>query len=153
LTAVAKQPRTDINTVKRYAALVEKKATAKAELQAAEAELKQQEELVVLYFQNQGVPSITVGNRTIHLRRELWASIKPGLDMDKVRATLESIGLGDLCKNAVNRSTLSSEIRTYDARLEGNEKGDVEALLKTLPPELAEIVNVSESFKIGATKR
>jgi len=107
------------------------------ELAEAKREVEELHRKALDVFEREGVASVRLDGRTISLRRELHASVRAD-DRPLVIDALDRIGLSDLAPRGVNARTLSAHVRE---RARMNEE---------LEPELAEVITVTELFKLSS---
>ena len=125
--------------LKQYSELAAKKAQLKTDLVAVEATMKELQEPVMSWFQEAGVQRINIGNRTLYLRRELWAGRVDGVSNEMACEVLKLAGLEEFAVPKVNTQKLSAWCRELDAAGE------------SLPAGFDGVIKVSETFKIGST--
>ena len=89
-------------------------------------------------MQENGIGSVKQDGITVHLRRELWASVAEG-DIDFLRDALSAAGIdpSTIIKEKANTQTLSALVREFDRDQ------------RPMPNSLAAALKVSEVFKIG----
>ena len=127
-----------IDSVKRLVRLRKERDRAEAGLAKIKAQIDEQEPRVLEWMQEHGVPSIKHDGITLHIRRELWASVgDEGVPF--LRDALEAAGVDaeTIIRERANSQTLSALVREYDR--DG----------RPLPNSLASAVKISEVFKIG----
>jgi hypothetical protein len=88
-----------------------------------------------------GVTSVKVGGRTVHMRRTIWPKIET--DRDDVMRALEMAGWGDIVKPNYNANTLAAMIRELDRDDED---------MPIMPPEFNGVLSVAEKFEVRAVK-
>lgn len=104
-----------------------------AQLKRKKEELQRAKWRALDWIERNESPSMSVGDKTVYLKRELWASVPAGMDL---RAAFTAAGIGHLVKDGVNVNQLSAHVRQLDANGE------------KLPPALAALVTVTEKFDV-----
>ncbi len=131
--------------LKPYVQLIKKKTLLEQQLSDTKARLAKLEPEIVEQFQAEGVQRMNCDGYIIYLNRKLFAGATDG---DK-EAMYEALKLMDnetwnfLVKDNVNSNQLSARIRECELNKEG---------IPILPPELVNVIKVSEVFRIGARK-
>lgn len=131
----------EMDRVKEYAALQNEKAKLKDRLAAIDARLGDLEPHVLEWFQREGVDRIRVDDRTLSLRRELWAGRADGVDTEAACAALIAAGLSEFAARRVNTQSLSALLRE-------REKGGEAAV----PAELEGVIVANEVWKISSRR-
>ena len=129
-------PKSDL--VKRLVKLRKEREAAQVKADKLKVQMDELEPQVLGWFSENGFDSIRVNGVTVHIRRELWASVgEQGVDF--LRDALEAAGVDaeTIIRERANSQTLSALIREYDR--DG----------RPLPNSLAAAVKVSEKFKLG----
>lgn len=127
--------------VREYAALQNEKGGLKDRLAAIDARLADLEPTVLDWFQRNGVDRVRVDDRTLSLRRELWAGRAEGVDTAAACAALVAAGLPEFAEPRVNTQSLSALLR------EREKSGE-----PAVPPELEGVIVANEVFKIGSRR-
>jgi hypothetical protein len=127
----------NIALVRELLAFDDRRTKLETELATLKKDRKAKE-LEVLDDFDEGVNSIKVDDRTVYLRRDLWAS-GAGKDPDEFKAYIRSLGLNEYIKESVNSQSLSAWYR------EREEFDD-------LPAGFTDNVKCSENFSIRTTK-
>jgi hypothetical protein len=140
----------NINTVEKYVKLAMKKEKLEADLEATKEQIKKLEEGLVEYMSDHNMQKLSVLDRTVYLRREIWASLK---DKEAGAAALKAHGVGWLVGESVNTQRLSAWIRELldaagDKVLQYTDKA--EAL--DLPEPVREQLRVTEKFSVRVTR-
>ncbi|MFO1163533.1 MAG: hypothetical protein U1E60_32185 [Reyranellaceae bacterium] len=131
-------PAAKTDLVKRMIRFRKEREAAEAKAAKAKAQMDALEPSVLEWFQQQGIGSIKVDGVTVHIRRELWASVgDQGLDFLRDALDVAGIDSTTIISERANTQTLSALVREFDKA--GN----------PLPNSLAAAVNVSEKFKLG----
>ena len=128
-----------------FAELAVERSEHESNLDTVKGKMDELSKLILQRMQETGISRLRSSKheRTIFLRRQLWAKAKEG-DKEAAMGALREAGLGDMIYETFNTNTLSKYIRDL-----ANEQ---EADLPTLPPELAVGVEVSEKFDVRAVK-
>lgn len=128
---------------REFAALNQKKRELQNELDSLTEKLAKQEETLLSRFGDEGVESVKIklgkDKFTLFPRRELWASVAPGMEKSLFRL-LRRNKYGDLIKEKVNTQSLSALIREFD------QHG------KKIPESWQKVVKVTEKYRIGTRK-
>ena len=136
--------KSDITALKRYSKEVTKKAELETQLKAVKAKIDELTKPVIDYFQRQGMSAISVGERTLYMRREVHTSKAPAVTQEEACNLLREIGHDEYAGQRVNTQGLSAWVREQE---EGGEMlEDIEAGFKGL-------FRVVEVFKIGQRKK
>lgn len=131
-------PAAKTDLLKRIVRLKKERDAAEAKLAKVKAQIDEQEPAVLEWFQSNGIGSIKVDGITVHIRRELWASVGEN-GVDFLRDALDAAGIDSstVIAERANTQTLSAVIREF----ERDER--------PIPNSLAQAVKVSEKFKLG----
>ncbi len=126
------------DTLKRLVRLRKQRADLEAKMASLKSQIDETEPAVLEWMQENGLQQIRQNGITVHLRRELWASVSTD-DIDFLKDALRAAGVepGDIVKERANTQTLSALVREYDR--DG----------RPLPNSLAAALKVSEVFKLG----
>jgi len=140
--------------------LLERYLELDAEVKASDAKttkLKEERDelkkLVFSLFEKMGVRSLKSGNKSIYLLRQIWAGPKD-TPYDVVQA-LEEIGMDNIVN--FNSTSLASYVREI-ARANGlvNDDGNIvaeeEAILAVLPPQLKNVLKITEKIDVRVRK-
>ncbi len=130
----------DLDTVRDWIDAYVGIKTDEASLKLRKKKRDELEQQVLLFFEQEGITSIRVGDHTVSLRRDVRASVKAGCQEAACDA-LRILDRADVVKETVHAGTLSSIVREYD---EADEE---------VPALLADQINVAEMFSVRATKR
>jgi hypothetical protein len=146
--------RTDINTAEKYVALFIQKDDLDAQLKAVKAKIAKMEEGMLEYMQRHGISKLTAGGRTVHLHRQIFASLT---DKEAAHEKLREHGYGDLVEDNVNSQRLCAFVREEMAKAEQNEgeaviSSDNLADQLPLPADLKALIKVSEKFSVRVRK-
>lgn len=142
--------RTTINTAEKFVELHDKKEALESELKAVKAEIAKMEEGLLEYFQRHSINKLGAAGRTVHLHRQVFASL---LNVEAGHAALREHGYGDLVEDRVLPQRLSAWVRELLAEAESNEgeqpvdSGSLADRLP-LPPDLKAQIKVSETFSV-----
>ena len=126
-------------------------ANDKADLAALEAKVKKykaslraRENDVLTALSHSGVPKITVvtddGNRTMYVRREMYASVKAGVEPEDAMAVLDELNLDDFHKQRITLPSVSAWLRELH---DNNEE---------IPEPIKAVFNAEPVFRVGLTK-
>jgi hypothetical protein len=131
-------PAAKTDLLKRLVRLRKEREKAEATLAKVKAQIDEQEPAVLNWMQENGIGSVKQDGITVHLRRELWASVAEG-DIDFLRDALSAAGIdpSTIIKEKANTQTLSALVREFDRDQ------------RPMPNSLAAALKVSEVFKIG----
>lgn len=110
------------------------------QLDDAKKKRTQADERLRAAFERDGVANIkATDGRTVYLQRQLWARAKDG-NRVAVTEALVTVGLDDLVQPGFNVNQLSAYVRELDAA------GEV------VPPALADVIDVTETFALRVRK-
>lgn len=131
-------PAAKTDLLKRIVRLKKERDAAEARLAKVKAQIDEQEPAVLEWFQSNGIGSVKVDGITVHIRRELWASVgDQGVDF--LRDALDAAGIDPttVIAERANTQTLSAVIREFE-RSE-----------RPVPNSLSAAVKVTEKFRLG----
>lgn len=131
-------PAAKTDLLKRIVRLRKEREAAEAKLAKIKAQMDEQEPAVLEWFQQNGMSSVKINGVTVHIRRELWASVgEHGVEF--LRDALDAAGIDSstVIAERANTQTLSAVIREF----ERDER--------PIPNSLAAAVKVSEKFRLG----
>jgi hypothetical protein len=140
--------------------LLEKYLELDAEVKASDAKttkLKEERDelkkLVFSLFEKMGVRSLKSGSKSIYLLRQIWAGPKD--TPHEVVLALEAIGLDNIVN--FNSTSLASYVREIAREHgmvndDGNIIADEEAILAVLPPQLKNVLKISEKIDVRVRK-
>lgn len=127
--------------VKLYAELSDIKKNYDEKAKQAKAIMDQIMPVLYKYFEDNGIDHLRVGNRTVYLYKQIYASRKEDADPEQAIKALKDYDLEWLVKENFNASQLASWYR--DQEIESQDD---------LPEELKEFFNVVEKFDIRVRK-
>jgi hypothetical protein len=142
--------RTTINTAEKYVKLHERKEQLDSDLKKVKAEIAKMEEGLLEYFERHSINKLGAGGRTIHLHRQIFASL---IDKEAAHAALTEHGYGDLVEPRVMPQRLSAWVRELLAEAEANE-GEIPASSDNLadalpvPQSIKQQIKVTEKFSV-----
>lgn len=116
------------------------KKELEARLKDATAELKEYEEEMLAHFETLGVESLSSGDTTVYLHRQIWARAKDG-DKDAVIHALKDTELADIVQETFNTNTLSAWVR--ECEREG----------RPIPDNLRDTLSITEDFSVRAVSK
>jgi len=96
----------------RIQAYIDKRAEideAEDKLEALKAEYKLQEEVLLRDYETDGIQSMNVSGRNVHLYRDLYVKLVG--DIDEAHEALRAAGGNDLLKYGVNASSLRAWVK------------------------------------------
>ena len=121
----------------RVQAYIDKRAEideAEDKLAALKAEYKLQEEVLLRDYEIDGIQSMKVGDKSVHLYRDLYVKLVG--DIDDAHEALRAAGEGDLLKYGVNSQSLRARVKELDASETG------------IPEGLQPFIETTEAYKI-----
>ena len=121
----------------RIQAYIDKKEEinkAEDELEKLKAEYKLQEEVLLRDYETDGIQSMNVSGKNVHLYRDLYVKLVG--DIDEAHEALRAAGEGDLLKYGVNSTTLKARVKELDASETG------------IPEGLQPFIETTEAYKI-----
>jgi len=121
----------------RIQAYIDKKEEinkAEDELEKLKAEYKLQEEVLLRDYETDGIQSMNVSGRNVHLYRDLYVKLVG--DIDEAHEALRAAGEGDLLKYGVNSQSLRARVK----ELEASDNG--------IPEGLQPFIETTEAYKI-----
>ena len=121
----------------RVQAYIDKRAEineAEDKLEALKAEYKAQEEVLLRDYELDGIQSMNVDGKNVHLYRDLYVKLVG--DIDEAHEALRVAGEGDLLKYGVNSSSLRARVKELEASDNGIPKG------------LQPFIETTEAYKI-----
>lgn len=116
------------------------KKELEARLKDATSDLKEYEEHMLEYFEEMGVESISSGDTTVYLHRQLWARAKDG-NKEAVIAALKGTELEDMVQETFNTNTLSAWVR--ECERDG----------RAIPDALKDSLSIVEDFSVRAVAK
>lgn len=128
------------NPAKRAAELFRQKADLEAQLTQVKAQIASVSDAAIDWMAEQGLLRAPFdGLGTLHIRHEVWASLREDAPLSKVKAAIRRAGHdpADIIKEKANTQTLSAFVRELLA-----EKGE-------LPKGLAATLKITETNKLG----
>lgn len=128
--------------VKRYAQLEGERLELEDRIKKIKSEQEQIREQVLGFFQEEGVESVKLPDRTLYLQRRLDAGKAEGMSTEECIRALQSRGFEDLAPLRVDWQRLSAVFRE---REKGGEEPVPEALRGVFEPK--------ESFRVGSRRR
>jgi hypothetical protein len=121
----------------RIQAYIDKRAEideAADKLEVLKAEYKLQEEVLLRDYEIDGIQSMNVSGKNVHLYRDLYVKLVG--DIDEAHEALRAAGEGDLLKYGVNSTTLKARVKELDASETG------------IPEGLQPFIETTEAYKI-----
>ncbi len=116
------------------------KKELEARLKDAISDLKEEEEKLLAYFEELGVESLSSGDTTVYLHRQIWARAKDG-NKDAVIHALKDTELADMVQETFNTNTLSAWVR--ECEREG----------RAIPDNLKDTLAITEDFSVRAVSK
>jgi hypothetical protein len=142
--------RTTIKSAEKYVKLHEQKEKLESDLKKVKGEIAKMEEGLLEYFERHSINKLGAGGRTVHLHRQVFASLK---DKEAAHAALREHGYSDLVEDRVLPQRLSAWVRELLAEAEANE-GELPASSDNLgdalplPDSIKEQIKVTEKFSV-----
>lgn len=134
----------DIKLLQDFANAKADIAIREAAIKREKAQLRRDEEAIITAFSHSGVPKISVetddGPRTLFVRREIYASVKAGVDPVDAMAVLDELDLDDFHKQRITLPSVSAWLR---------EKHDAK---EAIPASIEAVFNTNPVFRVGVTK-
>ena len=121
----------------RIQAYIDKRAEideAEEVLKGLKAEYSAQEEVLLRDYEIDGIQSMKVGDKSVHLYRDLYVKLVG--DIDEAHEALRVAGEGDLLKYGVNSQSLRARVKELDASETG------------IPEGLQPFIETTEAYKI-----
>jgi len=145
----------DINLLKEFVSLENRRRELEDELKAVTARLDDLEQALVPQFLNDGVSSMRIDNRIVYLAQQIWAS--PAEDRSAVVAALKASDLGHYVSENYNSNSLSAYVREVadEVRLRCEQEGKLfteEEVRAALPAPLASAIKVSFVHSLRSRK-
>ena len=120
--------------VQAYAAKKAEIDEAEEVLKGLKAEYSAQEEVLLRDYEIDGIQSMKVGDKSVHLYRDLYVKLVG--DIDEAHEALRAAGEGDLLKYGVNSQSLRARVKELDASETG------------IPEGLQPFIETTEAYKI-----
>ena len=145
----------NLEQLKEFVCLENRKRDLDAELKATKQKLDDLEQVLVPQFIDDGVQRMTVDNRTISLAQDIYAS--PLADRSEVVAALKASELGQYVAENYNTNSLTAFVREIArdvaavAEREARPYGE-EEVLHALPQPLASALKVSFVHSLRSRK-
>ena len=121
----------------RIQAYIDKRAEineVEDKLEALKADYKLQEEVLLRDYETDGIQSMNVSGKNVHMYRDLYVKLVG--DIDEAHDALRAAGEGDLLKYGVNASSLRARVKELDASETG------------IPEGLQPFIETTEAYKI-----
>lgn len=131
----------DMRVFERAVANRKKIMRLEADLRAAKEERDTLEEQILEVFASTGMDSGTFGGMTVYPYPDVRASVKAG-KMPEFCEIMRRMGYEEVVKETVNANTLTSIVKSMREK-----DGD------DIPPEMAELLNILERWKVGYRQR
>ena len=141
----------NIDQVKQFVSLADKKADLEVQLEQVKTNMKALEEVLMGQFQDSGTQSVSVDGRTVSLRRDLFASAK-GADKEAVTAALKAADLGQYVKEDYNANSLTAYVREMVRAAEAERGAPLDELTDALPQPLRAVLSVFVKYSVRATR-
>jgi hypothetical protein len=129
----------ELNKVKRYVELADRKKRLQEELDAVSAEARPLEKEIIQEFEQTGVHSVKVDGATVFLYRQLWAKAKEG-NYDRACEALAGAGLGSFVERRFNTHSISAYVR------------EQEACGQDIPASIRDALEISETYSVRTRK-
>lgn len=129
----------DIENMRRYVALTQRKRAAEGEVDELKRELARLESKLLEDFERAGVDSMRIDGMTVYPHRQLFANARDG-DKERAVEALRACGLDDYVKEQFNTQSLSAYVRELDE------------LEEPLPEPLAEALDVYTKYTLRVRK-
>ena len=120
--------------VQAYAAKKAEIDEAEEALKGLKAEYSAQEEVLLRDYETDGIQSMNVSGKNVHLYRDLYVKLVG--DIDEAHEALRKAGEGDLLKYGVNSQSLRARVK----ELEASDNG--------VPEGLQPFIETTEAYKI-----
>lgn len=133
----------DMDDVRRFIELTEKKRELDAEIRALNEQLGELDERLQEGFVQDGVDKITADGFTVYIRKQFWASVAGRDALGKTESTLRAID--------VLRANGLSHMVTLGTQSVSSLFRDEEAVAE-LPPDVREAFEVTEKVKVCARR-
>jgi|TARA_R110000744_G_scaffold170485_1_gene288687 hypothetical protein len=134
----------DMTALQKFANDKAELTIREAQLKRDKAQLRKDESVVLEALSHSGVPKISVntedGPRTLYVRREMYASVKPGVEPEAAMAVLDELDLADFHKQRITLPSVSAWLR---------EKHDAH---EEIPEPIKAVFNAEPVFRVGVTK-
>ncbi len=133
----------DFNRLRRFSKLKKKKEELKKKLKEVESGMKELEEQLLEDFTRAGVDKMSLDGKTFYLTSRIFVSPKKKdtedttMAYERVCEGLRDMGLDWMVTERFNVNTISAYVR----ELKRNEE--------SLPEGFEELMNISETFKVG----
>jgi len=144
----------NIQSVAEYVKLHEQKAEIESDLKAVKEKIKEMEDGVLDFMQENGIQSVKSGTKNVYIHRSIFASL---IDKQAAHAAFKEHGYGDLVEDRVMPQRLSAFVREEMARGESEgqtidiDSGNLASQLP-LPAEIKDQINVTERFSVRVRK-
>lgn len=128
----------NIDKIRTYQRLRAEEDRLTAEGKAMKEEADRLEQELVEMFSEAGLQNLNVDGKTVYLGRKTFAQWKSGMDPEEKRAALRAAGHDELISETINANTLAAFVREL-----------VDEGGPGMPPELADLLELGESYRIG----
>lgn len=120
--------------------------TLEKQVKKAKEKLAEIEKELLPQFKDSGMDKGTFNGVTVWLDRKIWAS--SGGNVPGMIEALQSAGVDELVSETVNATRLTSWVREHDP----DNALDPDSIRQKLPPEVQEVINISEKFQLRVTR-
>lgn len=137
--------------LEKYRALLVKKETLEARLREVKEILAKHEEDLAQQFLEDGVQSVkSAQGDTFFIRRDLYCSKRPGVDMGAVVLGLRAAGLDDFLEERYVPGQLKAYVRELDKRFQREHPGAEPQ--EALPETIRDLLIVATKIKVVRRK-
>lgn len=137
-----------LSKAKRIAEIDAEIAILEAKVKRLKKERQELQPEVLNYFSEEGIKSMKLHTRTLYIKENWFAKLKPGVDRETAARMLEEAEFGFLIKKDFNLNSVTSVFK--EAFL--TKKGDVYEQEKPLPPEIDAAFLLEPTWKIASRK-
>jgi hypothetical protein len=137
----------DVDLVKRFVGLRQRKASLQSELKDVNDELDGIGADLVEQFLQDGIQNINMDGQTVYIRRRVWARIDKANDPSFIYDTLKNHDMDHMM--TVNSNSLAAYIREQE---ELYELLNIDDLHNKLPADLDKLVQFGEVYSLTSRK-
>lgn len=137
----------DVDLVKRFVGLRQRKAALQAELKEVKDELDGIGSDLVEQFLQDGIQNINMDGQTVYIRRRVWARIDKANDPEFIYETLKNHDMDHMM--TVNSNSLAAYVREQEQLYEPL---NIDDLHNKLPSDLDKMVQFGEVYSLTSRK-
>ena len=127
------------DTLRQYVADKAELSLLEAKVKRMKATLRLAEQDVLTELSHSGTQRITIDGKTLYVRQDLYASVKPGVDPEAAMKVLDDLNLTEFHKERITLQSVSAWIRERRANDE------------EIPADFKAVFKAEPVFRVGVT--